>query len=45
MPAKEILAALQQLRAAGWRVQLAGGQSHAYARGPTARAERLDVRR
>ena len=23
---------MQQLRAAGWRVHLAGGQSHAYAR-------------
>jgi hypothetical protein len=32
MPAKEILAALQELEAAGWRVEIAGGRSHAYAR-------------
>jgi hypothetical protein len=32
MPAKEIVAALQDLEAAGWRVDLAGGRAHAYAR-------------
>lgn len=32
MPAKEILDALQELAYAGWRVQLAGSQAHAYAR-------------
>ncbi|HXL89802.1 MAG TPA: hypothetical protein VN969_12665 [Streptosporangiaceae bacterium] len=32
MPAKEILAALQELAAAGWRVHICGGRAHAYAR-------------
>lgn len=32
MPAKEILAAVRGLEAAGWRVDIAGGRSHAYAR-------------
>lgn len=32
MPAKEILAAIQDLEAARWRVEIAGGRSHAYAR-------------
>jgi hypothetical protein len=32
MPAKEILDALQGLRAAGWRVQLASSRAHAYAK-------------
>jgi hypothetical protein len=32
MPAKEILAALQELVSAGWRVQLTNGRAHAYAR-------------
>jgi len=32
VPAKEILDALKELAAAGWRVQLAGGRAHAYAR-------------
>lgn len=32
MPAKEIIAALQELGSAGWRVQLAAGRAHAYAR-------------
>ena len=33
MPAKEILAAIRDLEAAGWYVQIAGGRAHAYARG------------
>lgn len=32
MPAKEILAALRDLEAAGWRVVVASGHAHAYAR-------------
>jgi hypothetical protein len=32
VPAKEILAAIGELEAAGWRVQIAGGRAHAYAR-------------
>lgn len=32
MPAKEILAAVADLEQAGWRVKVAGGRSHAYAR-------------
>lgn len=32
MPAKEILAALQELGFAGWRVELTAGRAHAYAR-------------
>ena len=32
MPAKEILAAIRDLEEAGWRVEIAGGRSHAYAR-------------
>lgn len=32
MPAKEILYALRELASAGWRVELAGGNAHAYAR-------------
>lgn len=32
MPAKEILAAIQALRSAGWRVELTNGRAHAYAR-------------
>ncbi len=32
MPAKEILAAIQKLERAGWRVTISGGRSHAYAR-------------
>ena len=32
MPAKEILAAIRELEAAGWRVQIASGRAHAYAR-------------
>jgi len=32
MPAKEILAAISDLEAAGWRVQISGGQAHAFAR-------------
>jgi hypothetical protein len=32
MPAKEILSALQEMVSAGWRVQLANGRAHAYAR-------------
>jgi hypothetical protein len=32
MPAKEILAAIRELEAAGWRVQITGGRAHAYAR-------------
>lgn len=31
MPAKEILAAIRELEAAGWRVRLTGGRAHAYA--------------
>jgi hypothetical protein len=32
MPAKEILDALRDLASAGWRVQIANGRAHAYAR-------------
>jgi hypothetical protein len=32
MPTKEILAAIRELEAAGWRVQIASGRAHAYAR-------------
>lgn len=32
MPAKEILDAIRDLEAAGWRVHVAGGRAHAYAR-------------
>lgn len=32
MPAKEILAAVRELEAAGWRVQITSGPAHAYAR-------------
>lgn len=32
MPAKEILAAIWELKAAGWRVELTNGRAHAYAR-------------
>jgi len=32
MPAKEILAAIRELEAAGWRVQITSGRAHAYAR-------------
>lgn len=32
MPAKEIIAALKILEAAGWRVVITGGRAHAYAR-------------
>jgi hypothetical protein len=32
MPAKEILEAIRELEAAGWRVQIASGRAHAYAR-------------
>lgn len=32
MPHKEILAAIRDLEEAGWRVEIAGGRSHAYAR-------------
>jgi hypothetical protein len=32
MPAKEIMAAIRDLEAAGWRVVVAGGHAHAYAR-------------
>ena len=32
MPAKEIFEALRDLVSAGWRVQIANGRSHAYAR-------------
>jgi hypothetical protein len=32
MPAKEILAAIRDLEAAGWHVQITGGRAHAYAR-------------
>lgn len=32
MPAKEILAAIRELEALGWRVQIASGRAHAYAR-------------
>lgn len=31
MPAKEILAAIRELEAAGWRIKLTGGHAHAYA--------------
>ena len=31
MPAKEILAAIRDLEQAGWRIEIAGGRSHAYA--------------
>jgi hypothetical protein len=33
MPAKEIMAAIHELEAAGWRVVVAGGRAHAYAKG------------
>ncbi len=32
MPPKEILAAIRELEAAGWRGQITGGRAHAYAR-------------
>jgi hypothetical protein len=32
MPAKEILAAIRELEMAGWRIQVAGGQAHVYAK-------------
>jgi hypothetical protein len=32
MPAKEVLEAIRELEAAGWRVQIASGRAHAYAR-------------
>ncbi|HTV98952.1 MAG TPA: hypothetical protein VMF87_01525 [Streptosporangiaceae bacterium] len=32
MPAKEILAAMRELEMAGWRIQIASGQAHAYAK-------------
>jgi hypothetical protein len=32
MPAKEILAAIRELEMAGWRIQIASGQAHAYAK-------------
>lgn len=32
VPSKEILAAIRDLEAAGWRIQPAGGRAHAYAR-------------
>jgi hypothetical protein len=32
MPAKEIMAAIRELEGAGWRVVVAGGHAHAYAR-------------
>jgi hypothetical protein len=32
MPAKEILAAIRDLEAAGWRVHVTSGRAHAYAR-------------
>jgi hypothetical protein len=32
MPAKEILAAIRELELAGWRIQIAGAQAHAYAK-------------
>ena len=32
MPAEEILAAIRELEAAGWRVQITDGRAHAYAR-------------
>jgi hypothetical protein len=31
MPAKEIMAAIRELEAAGWRVVVTGGHAHAYA--------------
>jgi hydroxymethylpyrimidine pyrophosphatase-like HAD family hydrolase len=31
MPAKEIMAAIRELEAAGWRVVVASGRGHAYA--------------
>jgi hypothetical protein len=31
MPAKEIMAAIRALEAAGWRLKLAGAHGHAYA--------------
>ena len=31
MPAKEILAAIREMEAAGWRIKVAGGHTHAYA--------------
>lgn len=32
MPAKEITSAISELEAAGWRVVIAGGRAHAYAK-------------
>jgi hypothetical protein len=32
MPAKEILAAVRELELAGWRIEIASGRAHAYAR-------------
>jgi hypothetical protein len=32
MPAKEIMAAIRELEKAGWRVAVASGHAHAYAR-------------
>ncbi len=43
MPAKEILEAIRELEAAGWRVQIASGRAHAMP-ARTARAARRDVR-
>ena len=33
MPAKEVMAAIRELEAAGWRVVVTGGHAHAYAIG------------
>jgi len=32
LPAKQILAAIRELEMAGWRIQIASGQAHAYAK-------------
>jgi hypothetical protein len=32
MPAKEIMAAMRELERAGWRIVVAGGRAHAYAK-------------
>jgi hypothetical protein len=32
VPAKEILAAIRELEAAGWRIRLSSGHAHAYAK-------------
>lgn len=32
MPAKEILAVIRDLEAAGWRINIARGRAHAYAK-------------